>query len=106
MDLEKILEACAIIGLDVCCFTFFYSIYKEGANCLKALKEAKQLEMNSELQKKLEDCGGTIPYAVISGKVKALSAPLRTEHFPFLRGVLQEKITNEFKVRWIPGLRV
>ncbi|CAL1289978.1 unnamed protein product [Larinioides sclopetarius] len=106
MDLENILESCAIIGFDVLCFTLLYSKYKEGSNCLKALKGAKQFEMNSELKNELEGCGGTIPYAVISGKVKALSTPLRSEHPPFVRGVLLEKITNELKVRWIPGLRI
>ncbi|GFY46161.1 mitochondrial E3 ubiquitin protein ligase 1 [Trichonephila inaurata madagascariensis] len=106
MDWEKILERCAILGIDAVLLAVFYRLYKEKSNCALNLKEAQHLEINNDLVKKVEDSGGTIPYASVTGKVKASSSPLRSDHTPSLCGVMQEKIINEYKIRWIPSLRI
>lgn len=105
MDLEKLLETCAIIGIDAVLLAVFYRLYKEKSVCAKNLMEAQRLDINNDLAKKVEDSGGTIPYASVTGKVKALSSPLQSDHTS-LRGVMQEKIINEYKIRWIPSLRI
>ncbi|GIX91240.1 RING-type E3 ubiquitin transferase [Caerostris darwini] len=106
MDLEKILEAGAAIGINVFLCVFSHKLYVDKTKCLNNLKEAQHLELNRETAQKVEDSGGTIPYAVISGKVKALTAPLRSEHLSSLRGVMQESIISEYKVRWVSSLNI
>ncbi|KAG8200206.1 hypothetical protein JTE90_024985 [Oedothorax gibbosus] len=106
MDFESILEKCAVIGIDVFFLSLFYKLYKEKSNCLKDLKNAEHFELNSELLKNLQSKGGCVPYAVITGKVKAISRPLFSEHFDLLRGVIREKMTNEHKIRWVPSLHI
>ncbi|GFS56702.1 mitochondrial ubiquitin ligase activator of NFKB 1 [Nephila pilipes] len=82
MDLEKILETCAIIGIDAVLFTVFYRLYKEKSNCLKNLKEAQCLEINNDLIKKVEDSGGTIPYASACWKDSKFSCEEYTSSSP------------------------
>lgn len=45
-------------------------------------------------------------YVAISGKIQALTAPLRSQFVPHLSGVIREKITVERKVKWNPFLGI
>ncbi|KFM63036.1 Mitochondrial ubiquitin ligase activator of nfkb 1, partial [Stegodyphus mimosarum] len=106
MDPESVFIESATLVFDVCLFSLFYKLYKTRKICLKSLKEAQNFEINSELPEKVQSSGGVVPYAVVSGNVKALSTSLKSQYFSSVRGVIREKIIKERKVKWSPMLRM
>ncbi|XP_035204984.1 mitochondrial ubiquitin ligase activator of nfkb 1-like [Stegodyphus dumicola] len=93
----------ATLVFDAYLFDLFYELYKTAETCLKSLREAQSFEINSELPEKIKSCGGVVPYAVVSGNVKALSASLKSQYFSSVRGVIrQNKMLNlsEWTLMW------
>ena len=64
------------------------------------------MELDSVLKKAVEENNGVMKYVAISGKIQALTAPLRSQFVPHLSGVIREKITVERKVKWNPFLGI
>lgn len=106
MDTENLLVKCTALTIEVCATWLFYRQYKTHAECLKSLKEAQNLELDTELRKNVENNNGVIKYAAVSGKIQALTPPLRSQYVPYLSGVIREKITIERKVKWNPFLGI
>lgn len=104
--MDSVLLEFTALGVDIIVFSVFYGLYKHRSECVKSLKKAECFEIDNELQNKVASNGNIIPYAVISGTVKALGTPLRSQYISHLRGVIREKIVKERKVRWSPILRL
>lgn len=106
MDVEPFIIECAGLTIQVFLSYLIYRLYKTNAACLKSLKAAQCFELDDELQKSVEKSDGVVKYAAISGGIKALTSPLKSQYLPYLQGVIREKVTREHKVRWSPILRV
>lgn len=104
--MESLLVELVALGVDVAIFTVFYKLYRHRAENTRALKEAPILDINGQLPSKIEKSGNVIPYAVISGAVKATVTPLKSHFLPHIKGVIREKVTKERKIRWSPMLRL
>ncbi|XP_054710683.1 mitochondrial ubiquitin ligase activator of nfkb 1-like [Uloborus diversus] len=106
MDMENTIMEVTVLAAEVAIFSFFYRLYKSKSECLQSLTEAQCFELSPNLKENVQNKGGVIPYAVITGNIKALATPLKSQHFSHIRGVIRENIIQENKVRWIPFLRV
>lgn len=106
MNTETFLVECGALTIEIFLTYLTYKLYKTNANCLQSLKEVQCFELDNELHKKVQEKNGVVQYAAISGNVKAVSLPLRSQYLPYLQGVIRERITREHKVRWSPFLRI
>lgn len=104
--MESILVELVALGVDVAIFSVLYKLYRQRSENARSLKEAPVLDINSQLPNKIEKSGNVIPYAVVSGAVKATTTPLKSQFLPHIKGVIREKVTRERKIRWSPMLRL